>query len=116
MRNKASAWIETGDLGYQDEKGYYFLRGRVDSMIVSAGENVYPFEVEQILRTHPFVEDAAVVGIADELFGQRLKAWVQLVHGEEITKEELMNWLRNRLARFQLPKEISIVEHLPYTP
>ncbi|CAH1223260.1 2-succinylbenzoate--CoA ligase [Paenibacillus allorhizoplanae] len=116
MRNKASAWIETGDLGYRDEKGYYFLRGRVDSMIVSAGENVFPFEVEQILLTHPFIEDAAVLGIADELFGQRLKAWIQLVPGTEMTKDELLDWLRVRLARFQLPKEISFVEHLPYTP
>ncbi|NQX63059.1 AMP-binding protein [Paenibacillus qinlingensis] len=116
MRNKASAWIETGDLGYRDEKGYYFLRGRVDSMIVSAGENVYPFEVEQILLTHPFIEDAAVAGIADELFGQRLKAWVQLVAGTDMTSEELLDWLRTRLARFQLPKEISFVEQLPYTP
>jgi fatty-acyl-CoA synthase len=116
MRNKASAWIETGDLGYRDEKGYYFLRGRVDSMIVSAGENVFPFEVEQILLTHPFIEDAAVIGIADELFGQRLKAWIQLVPGTEMTKDELLDWLRARLARFQLPKEITFVEHLPYTP
>ncbi|MGO4495671.1 AMP-binding protein [Paenibacillus sp. 2RAB27] len=116
MRNKVSRWIETGDLGYRDEKGYYFLRGRVDSMIVSAGENVFPFEVEQILLTHPLVEDAAVIGVADEHFGQRLKAWVQLVPGADTTKEELLDWLRARVARFQLPKEISFVEHLPYTP
>ena len=63
MRNGINAWIETGDLGYRDEQGYYFLRGRADSMIVSAGENVYPFEVEQLLLTHPQVEDAAVIGI-----------------------------------------------------
>ncbi|KRF08155.1 AMP-dependent synthetase [Paenibacillus sp. Soil766] len=116
MRNKARTWIETGDLGCRDEKGYYFLRGRVDSMIVSAGENVYPFEVEQILLTHPFIEDAAVIGIADELFGQRLKAWIQLIPGTKMTKDELLDWLRTRLARFQLPKEISFVEQLPYTP
>jgi acyl-CoA synthetase (AMP-forming)/AMP-acid ligase II len=115
MRNGAAAWIETGDLGYRDEKGYYYLCGRADSMIVSAGENVYPLEVEQVLLTHPQVEDAAVIGIQDEHFGQRLKALVVLVPQAETTKEELLKWLRSRLARFQMPKEIIFVDHLPYT-
>ncbi|MNR40039.1 4-chlorobenzoate--CoA ligase [compost metagenome] len=84
-------------------------------MIVSGGENVYPLEVEQMVRTHPDVEDAAVIGIADEHFGQRLKAYVVLAPCAELTVEELMVWLRARLARFQLPKEILFVDHLPYT-
>ncbi|NOV01494.1 AMP-binding protein [Paenibacillus sp. LMG 31457] len=116
IRNGANSWIETGDLGYLDEKGYYFLCGRTDSMIVSAGENVYPLEVEQVLLTHPQVEDAAVIGIHDEHFGQRLKAFVLLAPHVETTREELFEWLRSRLARFQLPKEIIFVDHLPYTP
>jgi fatty-acyl-CoA synthase len=116
MENGAHSWIETGDLGYRDEKGYYFLCGRADSMIVSAGENVYPLEVEQVLLTHPQVEDAAVIGIRDEHFGQRLKAIVLLAPQAETTKEELFEWLRSRLARFQLPREIIFVDHLPYTP
>lgn len=110
-----SSWIETGDLGYQDERGYYFLSGRVDSMIVSGGENVYPFEVEQILLTHPDVETAALVGISDEQFGQRLRAYVQLIPYAAMTTEELQVWLRSRLARFQIPKEIIFVEEMPYT-
>ncbi|MDF2647775.1 MAG: acyl-CoA synthetase (AMP-forming)/AMP-acid ligase [Paenibacillus sp.] len=116
MRNGANSWIETGDLGYRDEKGYYFLCGRVDNMIVSAGENVYPLEVEQVLLTHPGVEDAAVIGIRDEHFGQRLKAFVLLTPNADTTRDELFEWLRSRLARFQLPKEIIFVDHLPYTP
>ncbi|MEB3102743.1 AMP-binding enzyme [Ferviditalea candida] len=84
-------------------------------MIVSAGENVYPFEVEQVLRTHPQVEDAAVIGIRDVHFGQRLKAFVLLAPYAETTKEKLFEWLRARMARFQLPKEIIFVDHLPYT-
>lgn len=120
MKNKWSmrnvAWVETGDLGYQDENGFYFLCGRTDSMIVSAGENVYPLEVEQVLLTHAHVEDAAVIGIRDEHFGQRLKAFVLLAPYAETTKEELVEWLHPRLARFQLPKEIIFVDHLPYTP
>ncbi|MDF2650833.1 MAG: acyl-CoA synthetase (AMP-forming)/AMP-acid ligase, partial [Paenibacillus sp.] len=115
MRNGANSWIETGDLGYCDELGYYFLCGRADSMIVSAGENVYPLEVEQVLLTHPQVEDAAVIGVPDEHFGQRLKAFVLLAPHADLTNEELMEWLRVRLARFQLPKEILFVDQLPYT-
>jgi len=115
MRNEAHTWIETGDLGYQDEKGYYYLRGRADSMIVSAGENVYPLEVEQVLLTHPQVEDAGVIGVSDEHFGQRLKAFVLLQPDAETKTEEIIEWLRPRLARFQLPKEIVLVDDLPYT-
>ncbi|RUT47177.1 AMP-dependent synthetase [Paenibacillus anaericanus] len=115
MRNGVNSWIETGDLGYRDEEGYYFLRGRADSMIVSAGENVYPLEVEQLLLTHPQIEDAAVIGMQDEQFGQRLKAIVRLTPQAETTEEELLQWLRPRLARFQMPKEIIVVDDLPYT-
>lgn len=116
MRNGAQSWIKTGDLGYQDEKGYYYLCGRTDSMIVSAGENVYPLEVEQMLLTHPQVEDAAVIGVSDELYGQRLKAFVIMNPCAELKTDELIEWLRPRLARFQLPKEIVLVDDIPYTP
>jgi len=136
VRNRWSAktgapgWIETGDLGYRDERGYYFLRGRTDSMIVSAGENVYPLEVEQVLLAHPLVEDAAVIGVRDEHFGQRLKAFVEkmpaggMADGKAadadrpnggLTEAELRAWLRERLARFQMPGEIVFVDRLPYT-
>ncbi len=116
MRNSSNTWIETGDLGYRDKKGYYFLCGRADNMIVSAGENVYPVEVEQILITHPDVDDVAVIGISDENFGQRLKAFVKPVENSCITREELFEWLRSRVARFQMPKEIVFLDNMPYTP
>ncbi|HZG16997.1 MAG TPA: AMP-binding protein [Candidatus Bathyarchaeia archaeon] len=115
MRNGTSSWIETGDLGYRDRGGYYFLSGRADSMIISAGENVYPLEVEQLLLTHPQVEDAGVIGIHDEQYGQRLKAFVVLDPHVKMTAEELFEWLRSRLARYQMPKEIIFVDQLPYT-
>lgn len=115
MRNSSSSWIETGDLGYRDCKGYYFLCGRVDDMVVSAGENVYPVEIEQVLINHPQVEDVAVIGINDEGFGQRLMACVLPINNTDITKEELFEWLRSRVARFQLPKDITFVNHIPYT-
>lgn len=117
MRNTKSPWIATGDLGYQDPNGYYFLCGRTDDMVVSGGENIYPIEVEQVLINHPLVEDVAIIGISDEKYGQTLKAFVQTGKNDEtITKEALVEWLRPRVARFQLPKEIVFVNNLPYTP
>ncbi|WP_391115802.1 AMP-binding protein [Psychrobacillus sp. L3] len=115
MTNKENLWIETGDLGYRDNNGYYFLRGRTDDMVVSAGENVYPIEIEQVLINHALVEDVAVIGIRDEKFGQRLLAFVQPVNAL-LTKEELFVWLRPRVARFHLPKDIVFVDNIPYTP
>lgn len=115
MQNRDNDWIETGDLGFQDENGYYFLRGRTDDMVVSAGENVYPIELEQILIHHPLVEVVAVIGIYDNQFGQRLRAFVQPLN-TQLTEETLMDWLRPRVARFQMPKEIVFVASMPYTP
>lgn len=116
MRNSKSPWVETGDLGYRDVNGYYFLCGRTDDMVVSGGENIYPIEVEQILINHPQVEDVAIIGISDEKYGQTLKAFVQSSKNVEmLTKEALVDWLRPRVARFQLPKDIVFVNNLPYT-
>ncbi|MFJ7952631.1 AMP-binding protein [Lysinibacillus sp. NPDC096418] len=115
MQNRDSDWIETGDLGFRDKNGYYFLRGRTDDMVVSAGENVYPIELEQVLIHHPLVEVVAVIGMYDEQFGQRLRAFIQPVT-IQLTEETLMDWLRPRVARFQMPKEIVFVSSMPYTP
>lgn len=113
--NGPSSWIETGDLGYRDHKGYYYLCGRIDDLVVSAGENVYPIEVEQALIKHPCVQDVAVIGISDEHFGQRLKAFIVLDPSSSMTAEELLTWLRPQVARFQLPKEIVFIDEMPYT-
>lgn len=115
MQNRNNDWIETGDLGFRDKNGYYFLRGRTDDMVVSAGENIYPIELEQVLIHHPLVDVVAVIGIYDEQFGQRLRAFVQplMIH---LTEEALLDWLRPRVARFQMPKEIVFVASMPYTP
>jgi len=114
IRNKSS-WIETGDLGYKDHQGYYFLCGRNDDMIVSGGENVYPIEIEQVLIMHPLVEDLAVIGMSDEKFGQRLKAFVVLMENTSVSEEELLEWLRSRVSRYQLPRTITFVDYIPYT-
>ncbi|MEH7238019.1 AMP-binding protein [Bacillus sp. JJ1562] len=113
---RKDAWIETGDAGYRDENGYYFLCGRMDDMVISGGENVYPIEVEQVLIQHPQILDVAIIGTQDEQFGQRLKAFVVPEKNARLKEEELLEWMRPQVARFQLPKEVIIVEQLPYTP
>jgi fatty-acyl-CoA synthase len=105
-------WIKTGDRGYQDKKGYIFLSGRADEMIISGGENVYPSDLEQILALHPKIEEVVVIGIGDLEFGQRLKAFIK---AKEVTEQEIVNWLKNRIARYQMPKEVVILSELPYT-
>ncbi|HEV3383332.1 MAG TPA: fatty acid--CoA ligase family protein [Gemmata sp.] len=108
-------WIETGDLAYCDEEGDIFLRGRVDDMIVSAGENVYPVELENVLIQHPDVVSVAVVGIADAEFGQRLRAIAVAKKPGPLDKAMLAAWLKPRVARHQMPVSIEFRDELPYT-
>lgn len=108
-------WIETGDLAYRDGQGDIFLAGRVDDMIVSGGENVYPIELERVLVQHPDVEAAAAVGIADAEFGQRLKAVIVVRRGAALDSAGLLAWLRPRVARYQMPALVEFRDQLPYT-
>ncbi len=112
---KGGQWIETGDLAYQDEEGYYFLCGRTDDMIISGGINVYPLELEHVLVTHPKIEHVAVIGVKDERFGERLHAFVQLKQETNVTKVELMDWLKSKTAPYQRPKEITFLADMPHT-
>ncbi|WP_237704141.1 AMP-binding protein [Planococcus donghaensis] len=116
MKNSPTRWIQTGDIGYRDENSYYFLCGRTDDLIISAGNNIYPLEIEVALTNHPSVEDVAVIGVEDVYAGQILKAFVQLYQDEKMTEEVLLSWLRTRVAEFQIPREIAFVEELPYSP
>jgi fatty-acyl-CoA synthase len=109
------SWIETGDLAYRDLDGDLFLCGRVDDMIVSGGENVYPIELENIIILHPDVESVGVVGIADPEFGQRLKAVIKKNKGTTLDRSTLLTWLKPRVARYQMPAVIEFRDELPYT-
>ncbi len=115
IKDAANKAIETGDLAYRDESGYLFLCGRNDEMIVSGGENVYPIELENVLTKHSEIKQAAVIGIPDTDFGQRLKAFVVLAENSKIDRTQLSDWLSNRVARFQMPKHIEFLEDLPIT-
>jgi len=109
------SWIETGDLGFQDENGFLFLRGRNDEMIVSGGENVYPIELENILVKHPDIRQTAVIGISDKEFGQRLKAYIVSKPETNLSESEIKQWLETRVARFQMPAKIEFLDELPQT-
>jgi fatty-acyl-CoA synthase len=109
-------WVETGDLASRDADGYFFLCGRADDMIVSGGENVYPVELENVLARHPDVAAAAVVGVPDAEFGQRLKAVVVARSGRALNAAGLLDWLRPRVARHQMPCAVEFRDELPYTP
>ena len=107
-------WLQTGDKGYKNKQGYYFLTGRIDNMIISGGENVYPSELENILLQHPDINDVIVVGIDDAEFGQRLKAIIIPVSGSEPDEEQIMLWLKDRVSRHQMPKIIRFTDHFPF--
>lgn len=107
-------WIKTGDLATIHKEGVYFLKGRIDEMIVSGGENVYPCDVEHCILQHQLVKQVAVIGISDYEYGQILVAYVEL-YSASLTKQELKNWLGLQLAKYQIPKQVHILPKLPVT-
>lgn len=103
----------SGDVGYLDEEGRLFVVGRDDEMIVSGGENVYPIEVEKTLTRHPDVAEAAVLGADDEKFGQRLVAFVVLRQGSQASADTLKQHVRDNLANYKVPRQITVLDELP---
>jgi acyl-coenzyme A synthetase/AMP-(fatty) acid ligase len=105
--------MSTGDVGHFDAAGRLFVDGRDDDMIVSGGENVFPSEVEDMLASFPGVREVAVVGMPDEEFGQRLRAYVALEDGATVTEERLRDQVKANLAAFKVPREVVFVDALP---
>ena len=108
-----AGFMSSGDVGYLDEAGRLFVVGRDDEMIVSGGENVYPIEVEKTLAAHPDVAEAAVIGVDDEQYGQRLAAFVVLSAGAQATPETLKQHVRENLANYKVPREVTVLDELP---
>lgn len=112
--------LSSGDMGHWDEHGLLHIDGRDDDMIVSGGENVYPLEVENLLVTREDVVEAAVIGVPDEEFGQRLRAFVVLDGGapgdDEALVKELKDFVRSNLARFKVPRDVVFLDTLPRNP
>jgi fatty-acyl-CoA synthase len=96
-----------------DEAGRLFVEGRDDEMIVSGGENVFPKEVEDLLTRHEAVADAACIGVDDEQFGQRLRAFVVLRDGKKVSEDELREYVKENLARYKVPRDFVFVPELP---
>jgi fatty-acyl-CoA synthase len=105
--------IATGDVGYLDTAGRLFVSGRDDDMIVSGGENVFPREVEDLLAEHPEVDDVAVIGVPDDHFGQRLRAFVVRSAGSQLSEDAVRDHVRDNLARFKVPRDVVFVDVLP---
>jgi long-chain acyl-CoA synthetase len=106
-------WLNTGDIGYMDEDGYFWITERKKDLIIKGGENISPRTVEEVLFAYPKVSEAAVVGMKDDLYGENIKAFVVLRPGEEATAEEIVEYCRTKLTNFLLPKEVAFVKALP---
>jgi fatty-acyl-CoA synthase len=106
-------FMASGDMGYVDENGRLFVVGRDDEMIVSGGENDYPIEVEKTLASHADVAEAAVIGVDDEQYGQRLAAFVVLADGARATPDTLKQHVRENLANYKVPRQITVLPELP---
>ena len=114
-RRTPDGLLATGDLGHVDSRGFVFVDGRDDDMVVSGGENVFPRPVEELIGSFPEVREVAVVGVPDSDFGQRLAAYVVLRTGRRLSSDEVRTRVRQRLARFSVPRDVHFVPELPRT-
>jgi long-chain acyl-CoA synthetase len=109
-------WLHTGDIAKMDDDGYFFIVDRIKDMIKTVGENVYPREVEEVLYEHPKVKEAVVVGLPHEEFmGEKIKAYIVLKKGTTATADEIVDFCRERLSKFKVPKEVEFRTQLPKT-
>jgi acyl-CoA synthetase (AMP-forming)/AMP-acid ligase II len=110
-----NGWYRSGDGGRLDEEGFLYLGDRIRDMIISGGENIYPSEIENALFEHPAVSDAAVIGVPHQKWGEAAKAAVVLADGQEASPEELISFLRGRLAGYKIPRIYEFIPELPRT-
>jgi len=108
-------WLHTGDLARMDEDGYFYLIDRAKDMYISGGENVYPAEIERVLRGHPAIEDIAVVGAPDEIWGEVGLAFIIPKPGADVTPEDVIGFCDGRLARYKWPKRVFFEREFPRT-
>ncbi|MFZ5590917.1 MAG: long-chain-fatty-acid--CoA ligase [Bacillota bacterium] len=108
-------WLYTGDIGYMDERGYTFIVDRKKDLIIAGGYNIYPREVEEVLYEHPKVREAAVIGVADPYRGETVKAFVVLKEGEQASEQEIMDYCRQKLAAYKIPRIVEFRPELPKT-
>ncbi len=109
-------WVHTGDMGYYDERGYIYIVDRKKDMIISGGENIFPREVEEVLYQHPAVHEAAVFGIPDDYWVEKVHAAIVLKEGVSATAHEIIEFCKAKIARYKAPKSVEFVNVLPKTP
>jgi long-chain acyl-CoA synthetase len=115
-RTLRGGWLHTGDIAKMDDDGFFYIVDRIKDMIKTVGENVYPREIEEVLFMHPKVKEAVVVGIPHEEFlGEKIKAYIVLKEGETATAEEIIQFCRDQLSKFKVPKEVEFRSQLPKT-
>lgn len=108
--------LSSGDVGHFEEEGRLFIDGRDDEMIVSGGENVFPREVEDVLADHEAIDEVAVIGVEDEKFGQRLKAFVVLTRDKQLDADGVKGHVKENLARYKVPRDVEFIDELPRNP
>jgi long-chain acyl-CoA synthetase len=108
-------WLHTGDMATADEYGFFYIVDRKNDMIITGGENVYPFEVEKVLYEHPAVLEAAVVGVKDKTWGEAVTAAVALKQGTQASEDELVTFVRERIAGYKTPKRVIFMDSIPKT-
>jgi long-chain acyl-CoA synthetase len=111
-----NGWLHTGDLARMDPEGFFFLADRKDDLIISSGFNVYPTEIEEVLRRHPKVKDAAAVGVPDRIKGQAVVAVIAVKPGEEADKQELLKYCKDNMPEYRVPKAILFMDEIPRDP
>ena len=105
--------LRTGDLGFMDGEGWFYVVDRLKDMIIASGYKVWPRDVEEVLLQHPAVADAAVIGVPDEYRGETVKAFVVLTAGEQVEERELITFAKNRMSAYKYPREIEILDEIP---
>lgn len=109
-------WLQTGDIGYMDEEGYFYITDRKKDLIITGGFNVFPREIDELIYRHPKVREGIAVGVPDEYKGERVKVFIILKEGEQATPEEFIRYFRENLAPYKVPAEVEFRTELPKSP
>ena len=111
-----NGWFHTGDIGYRDPDGFFYIVDRKSDMIIRGGENIYPREIDEVLYQHPSVSAAAAIGVTDPLYGEEVAAFIVLKEGATTTEDEVITFCRQRLADYKCPKTVRFVKEIPKGP
>lgn len=108
-------WLHTGDIAVMDDKGYFSITGRIKDMVIRGGENIYPREIEEYLYEHPSIQDAQVVGVPDEKYGEELVAYIILKDNHELSVDDVKDYYQGKIAHYKIPRYIKFVSEYPMT-